>query len=136
MDFSDNVLKEFTRMRNVKVALSCARSKQVREAMKDYEMHSQQLEDVVLPAVSRLAHEIEVISEVVASSNNGTEKMPVYVIAAAWRRALLATYPVLKRLWETAEIPDSEQKHLIRKVCMTLAVDANMQPLFQEETTT
>jgi len=101
--------------------------------MKDYEKHSQALEDVVLPAVSQLAHEVEVIREVVASSRNGKEKMPVYVIAAAWRRALLASYPVLKRLWETAEIPDAEQKHLVRKICMTLAVDTNIQPKFQAE---
>merc|ERR1712224_369082 len=90
-------------------------------------------EDVILPAVSRLAHEVEVIREVCTSSRDGQDQMPVYVIAADWRRALLATYPVLKRLWETAEIPDAEQKHLIRKICMTLAVDIGIQPKFQDE---
>merc|ERR1719183_637602 len=58
-DFSDSVLKEFTRMRNVKVALSCSRSKHVREAMQQYEYNSGDIEDAIMPAVSKLAHEVE-----------------------------------------------------------------------------
>lgn len=132
--FSDQVLKEVTRMRNVKVALSCARSNHVREAMQQYELNSHEIEDAVMPAVSKLAHEVEVIRELHNASKLGVEKMPVYIIAACWRRALLAAYPALKTLWDSANITDSERKTFIRKISMHLAVEPSIQPLFQSET--
>lgn len=133
-NFSDGVLKEFTRMRNVKVALSCSRSKHVREAMQQYEMNSSDIEDAIMPAVSKLAHEVEVIREVINASKYGQEKMPIYIIAACWRRALLAAYPALKRLWEAADVPDTERKNFIRKIAMYIAVEPSIGPLFQAET--
>lgn len=133
-NFSDGVLKEFTRMRNVKVALSCSRSKHVREAMQQYEINSSDIEDAIMPAVSKLAHEVEVIREVITASKYGQEKMPIYVIAACWRRALLAAYPALKRLWEAADVPDVERKTFIRKIAMHIAVEPSIGPLFTAET--
>merc|ERR1719487_941640 len=134
-DFSDNVLKEFTRMRNVKVALSCSRSKHVREAMQQYEMNSSDIEDAIMPAVSKLCHEVEVIREVIHASKHGKEKMPIYIIAASFRRSLLAIYPALKRLWEAADVSDLERKNFIRKLAMHLAIEPGIAHLFQSETT-
>lgn len=133
-DFSSSVLKEFTRMRNVKVALSCSRSKHVREAIQQYEWNSADVEEAIMPAVSKLAHEVEVIREITNASKHGKEKMPIYVIAASWRRALMATYPVMRRLWETAEVPDTERKQFIRRLCLTLAVEPSLASIFQAET--
>lgn len=132
-DFSENVVKEFTRMRNVKVALSCSRSKHVREAMQEYEKNSSEMEAVILPAASKLCHEVEVIRQVINASKAGTEKMPIYIIAAAFRRSLLAMYPVLKPLWETAGMSLEEQKRFLKKMSMYLAVEPTIGPLFQAE---
>jgi len=133
-DFSQSALAEFTRMRNVKVALSCMRSNHVRQAMQRYDIDSMEAEDDCLPAVSRLAHEVEVMREVCYASKHGRERMPVYIIAGAWRRALLATYAVAQRLWSASNVPDAERKDFIRELCCRLAVEPSTAPLFQAET--
>lgn len=132
-DFSSQALKEFTRMRNVKVALSCSRSKHVREAMQQYEWNSADIEEAIMPAVSKLCHEVEVIREVVHASKNGQERMPIYIIAASFRRSLLATYPALKRLWDAADVSHTDQKSFIRKLAMHLAVEPSLVPIIQAE---
>jgi len=133
-DFSEIVLKEFTRMRNVKVALSCSRAKHVREAMQQYEWNATEIEESIMPAVSKLYHEVEVVREVIHASKHGKEKMPIYVLAGSFRRSLLATYPALRRLWEAADVPDAERKNFIRKLAMMLAVEPGLVSCFRIET--
>lgn len=132
-DLGDRMHAEFTRMRNAKVALSLSRSGRVRAASQRYEWDAVEADEEILPAISRLAHEVEVMRQMASSSKGGERKMPVYMIAACWRRALQACYPVARRLWDASHLSESQRRAFVANLLRIMAVEPTLQDIITTE---
>eukprot|EP00928_Gymnodinium_smaydae_P078596 TRINITY_DN62718_c0_g1_i1.p1 TRINITY_DN62718_c0_g1~~TRINITY_DN62718_c0_g1_i1.p1 ORF type:complete len:703 (-),score=194.80 TRINITY_DN62718_c0_g1_i1:130-2238(-) len=112
---------EFARIRNLKVALSRGRAGRIREAQQLHNWEVLDFEDQILPAVSRLAHEAETAIEVDHALKRGVERIPVAVIASAWKRAFSAVVPIMKHLWDGAGIEEAEREPLVAEIIDALS---------------
>lgn len=112
---------ELARIRNMKVALSRARANFLREVAQ--QQHSAMLayEDEILTAVSKLAKETETLVEIGHALRGGSDMAPVGIVCGAYRRAAIATLPVLAHIWQETDTPLHEQLQWLARIFDRLA---------------
>merc|ERR1719329_329005 len=99
--YAQCISDEHTRTRNAKVGLVRTRAAHLQDVAARHDWETMELEDDLLPAVSRLAHEVETLREAVfAAECVAGGRPPPPVSASAYRRALSAALPVVRRLWD------------------------------------
>eukprot|EP00933_Yihiella_yeosuensis_P036670 TRINITY_DN30432_c0_g1_i1.p1 TRINITY_DN30432_c0_g1~~TRINITY_DN30432_c0_g1_i1.p1 ORF type:complete len:662 (-),score=155.83 TRINITY_DN30432_c0_g1_i1:40-1950(-) len=119
-DYAELVRKEFEEVRSTKVALSSARTSHFQKLYQMQDRLAVDAEAEILPAVSKLAHEVEAVTEIGNSLQRGAEKLPVGVVACSWRRAILAAFPALLELWKAAGTTGAEQNNFMLRMLAVL----------------
>eukprot|EP00932_Pfiesteria_piscicida_P020971 SRR837773.7771.p2 GENE.SRR837773.7771~~SRR837773.7771.p2 ORF type:complete len:227 (-),score=30.64 SRR837773.7771:8-688(-) len=120
-NYASSIKDEMSRIRNMKAGLAVGRSEQVQEIMNRQEQESPGAERDVLPLVSKLSRETEVVLEVGRAIDRGADRFPVAVVAGSWRRSVAAALPLLQKLWDAAGAPQDEQKAFITKMLVCVA---------------
>merc|ERR1712151_1068405 len=115
-DYATTIRNDFVRVRNMKVALCRARAGYAREAQQQHNWEVLEFEDEVLPAISKLAHEAETAVEVGHALKRGVERIPIWVIIGAWRRGIVAAFPILKHMWDGAQIEKAEREKFVSRL--------------------
>lgn len=125
--YAQSVSDELTRTRNAKVGLVRTRAVHLQDVAAKHDSETIELEDDLLPAISRLAHEVETLREAVfaAECAGGVSRSapPPGVSASAYRRALSAALPVVRRLWEGAGVPEEDRWDFVSRLCDALVLE-------------
>jgi hypothetical protein len=133
-DYAMTIRSDFVRVRNMKVALCRARAQYARDAQQQHNFEVLEFEDDVLPAISKLAHEAETAVEVGHALKRGVDKIPICVIAGAWRRAIVASFPVLKHLWDGARVEKPEREQFVSRLFDALLRAPGAVEMFETQT--
>eukprot|EP00929_Paragymnodinium_shiwhaense_P070514 TRINITY_DN35704_c0_g1_i1.p1 TRINITY_DN35704_c0_g1~~TRINITY_DN35704_c0_g1_i1.p1 ORF type:complete len:774 (-),score=255.86 TRINITY_DN35704_c0_g1_i1:66-2387(-) len=134
-DYSSQIQADFVRVRNMKAALSRARASYARDAQQQHNYQVLEFEDEVLPAVSKLAHEAETAIEVGHAIKRGVDRIPICVIAGAWRRTIAASFPVLKHMWEGAHVEKADREKFVVSLFDVLLRAPGATTLLEQQTT-
>lgn len=126
--YAQSVSDELTRTRNAKVGLVRTRAVHLQDVAAKHDWETIELEDDLLPAVSRLAHEVETLREAVFAAEccavgASRRAPPPGVSASAYRRALSAALPVVRRLWEGAGVLEEDRWDFVSRLCDALVLE-------------
>eukprot|EP00930_Biecheleria_cincta_P097376 TRINITY_DN89098_c0_g1_i1.p1 TRINITY_DN89098_c0_g1~~TRINITY_DN89098_c0_g1_i1.p1 ORF type:complete len:628 (+),score=153.03 TRINITY_DN89098_c0_g1_i1:81-1886(+) len=120
-EYVDGLHECFERLQTVKLALNRDRRDKVLETCWNQERLAAEAETELLQSVSKLAHEAEAVKEVGHALRRGSERLPVAVVAACWRNAILASFPVLIRAWQTLRASPAVQNDFLARLLAVFA---------------